>query len=128
IARNAGGDRVHDGPLRRGGPPATLGFLARQLDREGEAEIRFQLAAVNEDAAPDNFSGLADSLQGSAAEPEVHGRLALAHGAAIPSDEMLWRHGPGDLEYPYEIGAVGFATAEIVQGGLRIEAQRTPDA
>ena len=82
IARDAMQDDVHDGPLRRGLPPAALGFFRGQLDDVAEADVDVQAAAFDEDAAPDDLARAADALQRAAAEPEIHGRLALADGAA----------------------------------------------
>ena len=68
----------------------------------GAAEVGLQFSVLDEDAAPDDFAGLADAFQGAAAEPEIHGGLALADCAFVSADEMLGRRGAGNLEHPDE--------------------------
>ena len=63
VAGDAVGDRVHDRPLRRRDLPAALRFFVRQLDHLAAAEVRFQRAVLDEDAAPDDLAGLADAFQ-----------------------------------------------------------------
>ena len=56
-----------------------------------------------EDAAPDDGAGLADALERSSAEAEVHGRLALAAGAGVAAGDVRCGDGAGDLEDPDEV-------------------------
>ena len=58
---------------------------------------------VHEDAAPDNFAGLADAFHGSATETEIHWRLALADCARILANEVLGRHRARNFEHPDEL-------------------------
>src|SRR5258706_2919087 len=96
IAGDSGCHCVHNRPLRSGCAPPPLRFLHRQLYRASTPEVNFQTAAIHEYATPDDLAGLADALESSAAEPEIHSRLALSDGADIASDEMVRGHGAGD--------------------------------
>src|SRR5688500_7152034 len=90
VARNTIGDRVHDRPLGRRDVPAALGLLPRQFDNAGSSHVRVQLVVLDENAAPDDLTRLADALNGTAAGGEVHRRLALAGRAGVLADEVLW--------------------------------------
>ena len=107
VAGDAVHHGMHDGPLRRGNPPAPLGLFARQFHHLGAADIRLQRAAIYENAAPYDLTRFADALETAAAQPEVHGRLPLADSARIAADEMRGRCCARDLEDPHEFfGAV----------------------
>ena len=80
--------------------PAALRLRSRQGNHRAPAQVGMQRAALNKYAAPDNLARLADALQRSAAEREVHGRLTLAAGPGIAADEMIGRRGAGDLQQP----------------------------
>src|SRR5437763_17086393 len=87
---------------------------------------------VHEDAAPDNFAGLADAFHGSATETEIHWRLALADCARILANEVLGRHRARNFEQPDELANAihrkRFAIPHVMQGGLRVVAGMRPDA
>ena len=112
--------------------PATLGLFLGQLDAIGYANIRPQSTGLNEDPAPNHFPGLADALDGAPAQGEVHGRLSLADGTGILSDQVLRRHGTRNLEHPDEflfaVDCVGFAVPQVMQCRFRIHAKPSPDA
>src|SRR5579862_5948541 len=128
IARDAVSHGVHDGPLRSGDPPSAFRFFARQIAHAGASEIGFQTAAFHEDAAPNDLARFADAFHRPAAEPEVHGRLALTYLTGIPPDEVLGRRSAADLEHPHEFALVIFPVAHIVQRRFRIVAELGPDA
>src|SRR5512134_2575303 len=90
-----------------------------------------QSAVRDEDAAPDDLTRLAHSLERTAPRSEVHRRLALADRSGITIHEMRGRRCAGYLEDPHEtVGLVGVEMpppADVVQGGGGIEAQRRPD-
>ena len=129
---------MHDRPLRRGELPAILGLGLRQLDDLAEACVVAELAAVDEDTAPNDPARLTDTLDGTAAEAEVHGGLALARGSLEAADKVGGRCGAGDEEHP-DIGVEGLgeilaagagvvaAPTEIVERVLRREAELTPE-
>ena len=110
---------MHDRPLRRGELPAILGLGLRQFDDLAEACVVAELAAVDEDTAPDDPARLADALDGTAAEAEVHGGLALARGSLKAADEVGGRCGAGDEEHP-DVGVEGLG--EILAAGTRVVA------
>src|SRR5579863_6179892 len=92
VTRDSVGDGVHDGPLRRSDPPSPLGFFLRQLDHFGPAQIGFERSVVYKDAAPNDLTRFAHSLDRPAAEPEIHRGLALADRAGIATNEVVRRH------------------------------------
>src|SRR5580692_2173079 len=91
-----------------------------------------QGSAFNEDTAPDNFAGLADALERTAAKREVHGRLTLAACARVAVNKMIGWRGARDLQNPHEVvdtvAFVVLAPAHIVQRGGWIEAESIPAA
>ena len=90
----------------------TPGLLFGQGDDLGAAEVHFESAVFDEDAAPDDFARLGDAVQGRAAEREVHGRLAVAVAAFPATDVMFDR---GGFIYHGRVKALADAARE---GGL----------
>ena len=119
---------IHHRPLGRRLLPSALDFCARKIDHRRASKIGEQFVFLYIYAAPDNFSGLADSLQRSAAQRKIHRWLPFAHRASISFREMLRRRGAGNLENPNKLSAVLFAVAQIVQRGFGIETQLAPHA
>ena len=103
VAADAPRDGVHDRPLGRGDPPASLGLFLRQLDDLGQSYIRLQAVVFDENAAPDHFTRLADAFDRSAAQREVHRRLAFAYGARIPADQVVGWDRARNFEHPDEL-------------------------
>src|SRR2546425_1171786 len=87
--------------------------------------------AHDKDSAPDDVSGFGDSLEGSAAEAEVHGRLSFTGGAAVTADEVGRRSGSRDEEHPDVIiharTVIGGAPAQVVQSIFGSQAQAAPE-
>src|SRR6266550_95776 len=102
--RDAIGDGVHDRPLRRGEIPAALCFASRQFNDARSAEVHVEFSVGDEDARPDDLAGFGNAFEGAAAEPEIHGGLALAARAAPAVDEMGRRGRAGDEKDPDIIG------------------------
>ncbi len=139
VAGDAGEDGVHDGPLAGGEIPAVLGFGLGELDGLADAGVEFKAAGFDEDAAPDDPSGLADAFHGASAEAEVHGRLAFGGDAGPAVDEVGGRDGAGDFEDPdvvvdgaFAVGVFSFAgvvaaPAEVVEGVVGRVAELFPE-
>src|SRR5450631_2826100 len=58
IAVNAMKNCIHDGPLRSGFLPAAGRLSCGQVEGSGTANVAMEMAALDEDAAPDDFAGL----------------------------------------------------------------------
>src|SRR3989442_16037311 len=82
--------------FRSGFAPAAFGFLARQFDDSGDAQVAMQSAAHDEDAAPDDMARFGNALERAAAESEIHRRLAFAARAPPPANEKGGPRGGGD--------------------------------
>src|SRR5438067_1540344 len=76
-------------------------------------------AVHDEDAAPDDVTGFGDAFEGTAAETEVHRRLAFARRAFVAADEMRGRRGAGDEENPNVIVDLPFTPALSPRRGRR---------
>src|ERR1700691_2916682 len=123
-------DRMHYGPWRRGLAPAALCLFGRQRYNRAAANVHMKRAPLDKHAAPDNLSRFADALERSAAEGEVHGRLALAARARVTAHKMIGGRGAGDLQDPdkvvHAVALVVLAPAHVVQRGGGIEPQSRP--
>src|ERR1039457_3066929 len=106
ILADAVQDGMHDGPLHRSLAPAAFGFGRGQTDDRAPSYVAMQRAAFDEDAAPDDFTGLADAFKRAAAQRKVHGRLAFAGGACIATDKGMRGRGAGDLQEPDEVSDI----------------------
>jgi len=122
---------MHDRPLGGGEAPAFLGLLARKLDNLGEAGVETETVLGDIDPAPDNPAGLADPLEGAAAQPEVHRRLPLAGCARPSADEMRGGGGAGNQEDPdisvERVVLVVASPSKIVKGVLGWKTEFAPD-
>src|SRR5512140_2602930 len=103
VAADSFQDRMHHRPLRCRKLPALFGLRIRKLHHFSHASIEVQLAVGNEDAAPNDVSGLADAFNGPASEAEVHWWLPFAPRSRVAADEVLGRDGAGNLEKPDEV-------------------------
>src|ERR1035437_4271381 len=71
IARNSVEDSTHHGPLSRRLLPSPRRFFRRQFDNRAKSNIHMQRIVFDKDAAPDDFSRLADTLHSAAAERKI---------------------------------------------------------
>ena len=128
IAADTVQHRVHDRPFAVGQMPAALGFLIRQGDHAGAADVHAQPPTLDKNARPDDFTGMGHAAQGAASFAKKHRRLAHAVRAHVATDIMRRRHRARNFQHPDKgIGAargVKIAPAQIVKRGFHRLAQR----
>src|SRR5438045_9009248 len=92
------------------------------------AQIRLKLIGFDENSAPDNFAGLANSFQRSTTKREVHRRLTLTRCAAITVHEMVRWGGCRNFKGPDELVVILRAKGGIVQTCFEVSVQLFPCA
>ena len=126
---------MHDRPLGRGQFPAIFGFGLWEFDDFADSDVESQLRSFYIYTGPHDPPRLGDSLDRSAAKPEIHWRLSFARCAAISTDEMCWRCCARDEEDPdicvehsaARISAVVPSPAKVVQCVFWFPAKPLPE-
>src|ERR1043166_662342 len=90
-------------------------------------QVSLKPIGFDENSAPDNFAGLANSFQCSTTEREIHRRLPLTRCTAITAHAMIRWGGSRNFEDPDKFVIIYFAKTNIVQRVFRIKIQLLPD-